>query len=363
MRALARLLLDAEFPLALSSYVGRHVGAVKSLVKLSDILGLGFTDVWPAQYANFPTDHPHYLCASVGQLLPQADTLFIVDCDVPWTPKWYRPREDARIAHLDIDPVKLDIPLWDFPIDISVRASSRLALPELTELVKETQTAQDRKRIEKRKERLLALHKELKESVAGRVNGLSNKSPIEPDWLHQTVNRIKNEDTIVVNETVTTGKGELLLERKKPGTFFGNGGASLGFSLGGSLGVKLANPDKEVFCLVADGSYIFGSPIAVHWAQRQYRIPFLTVVFNNRSYQAVRLSTQAFFPKGVSVDTDNFVSASIDPPPDFELIAKSCGLYAETVTEPDDLEPALIRARDRVRAGGPALVNVYVNKG
>jgi acetolactate synthase-1/2/3 large subunit len=229
--------------------------------------------------------------------------------------------------------------------------------------VSETATPADRKRIEKRKERLAGLHSELKKSVAARVNSLSNKSPIEPDWLHETVNRIKTEDTIVVNETVTTGKGELLLERKKPGTFFGNGGASLGFSLGGSIGVKLANPDKEVFCLVADGSYIFGSPVAAHWAQRQYKIPLLTIVYNNSCYQAVRLSTQAFYPKGISVDTDNFVSAPIDPPPDFELIAKSCGLYAETVREPGDLEPALIRARDRVRAGEPALVNVHVNKG
>ena len=105
------------------------------------------------------------------------------------------------------------------------------------------------------------------------------------------------------------------------------------------------------------------SPIAGHWAQKQNKIPILTVVYNNRSYQAVRLSTQAFFPKGVSVETDNFVSAPIDPPPDFELIAKSCALYAETVHEPEDLDPALIRARDRVRAGEPALVNVYVNKG
>jgi acetolactate synthase-1/2/3 large subunit len=363
MPALARMLMDAEFPLAVGTYVGRHVEAVKSLVALSETLGIGYTDVWPAQYANFPTDHPHYLSAPVGQLLPQVDTLFVIDCDVPWTPKWYRPREGARIAQLDIDPVKLDMPLWDFPIDLSVRASSRLALPELAEIVSETATEADRKRIEGRKERLARLHKELKDSVRARVSSLSGKSPIEPDWLHETVNRIKTDDTIVVNETVTTGKGELLLERKKPGTFFGNGGAALGFSLGGALGIKLANPDREVFCLVADGSYIFGSPIAVHWAQRQYKVPFLTVVYNNCSYQAVRLSTQAFFPKGVSVDTDNFVSAPIDPPPDFELVAKSCGLYAETVREPDDLEPALTRARDRVRSGQPALVNVYVNKG
>jgi acetolactate synthase-1/2/3 large subunit len=144
MRALARMLMEAEFPLAVSTYLGRNVGAVKSLVELSETLGLGFADVWPAQYANFPTDHPHYLCAPVGQLLPQVDTLFVIDCDVPWTPKWYRPREDARIAHLDIDPIKLDMPLWDFPIDISIRASSRLALTELDEIVSETATPADR---------------------------------------------------------------------------------------------------------------------------------------------------------------------------------------------------------------------------
>jgi acetolactate synthase-1/2/3 large subunit len=48
----------------------------------------------------------------------------------------------------------------------------------------------------------------------------------------------------------------------------------------------------------------------------------------------------------------------LNPAPDFEMVAQSCGGIGEKVTTPEQLIPALRRAFDSVRSGTPALINV-----
>ena len=59
-----------------------------------------------------------------------ADVLFLIDIDVPWEP----PRRDAimrdaKIIHLERDPLFTGIPGWGFPADLPVTACSEIALP------------------------------------------------------------------------------------------------------------------------------------------------------------------------------------------------------------------------------------------
>src|SRR5690606_38086571 len=54
-----------------------------------------------------------------------------MDCDVPWIPKVCKPRDDARIFHIDVDPMKQQIPVFYLPAESRYKASSELVLRQL----------------------------------------------------------------------------------------------------------------------------------------------------------------------------------------------------------------------------------------
>ena len=87
----------------------------------------------------------------------------------------------------------------------------------------------------------------------------------------------------------------------RPGSFFGSSpAAGLGWGAGAALGVKLAEPDRQVIAVLGDGSYIFANPVAVHHAATLHRLPVLFVVVNNAMWGAVRRATLGMYPQGRS---------------------------------------------------------------
>ena len=61
--------------------------------------------------------------------------------------------------------------------------------------------------------------------------------------------------------------------------------------MGTALGLKLAESDRLVVAGIGDGSYFFNNPSVVHFVGQAYDLPLLTVIFNNRRWNAVRMAT------------------------------------------------------------------------
>ena len=59
-------------------------------------------------------------------------------------------------------------------------------------------------------------------------------------------------------------------------------GAHSARASGTAAGVKLARPNRQVICLVGDGSFVFG-PTAL-WNMARLELPVITVVYNNHAY-------------------------------------------------------------------------------
>jgi acetolactate synthase-1/2/3 large subunit len=136
---------------------------------------------------------------------------------------------------------------------------------------------------------------------------------------------------------------------RRPGSIFASGGGSLGWSGGAAIGAKLAAPDKLVMSLTGDGSYMFSIPSTVHWMARQYRTPFLQVVFNNRGWKAPKFSALAIHPDGYA-SRANDIGVAFDPPPDYSAIAAAAGgAYARKVERGEDVEAAVAEAVRVVR--------------
>jgi 3D-(3,5/4)-trihydroxycyclohexane-1,2-dione acylhydrolase (decyclizing) len=115
------------------------------------------------------------------------------------------------------------------------------------------------------------------------------------------------------------------------------GYSCMGYEIAGGLGVKLALPDREVFVMVGDGSYLMmNSEIATSVAMRQ---KLVIVVLDNRGFGCINRLQQAC--GGASF---NNLLGPEAPAVDFAAHARSLGAQAEHVKTIADLEGALERA-------------------
>jgi acetolactate synthase-1/2/3 large subunit len=360
LAGMARWLCAAERPLVITSYIGRRATAVAELTALADLLALPVLEMLPRSYMNFPTDHPLYLGVGESPRLAGADLVLVIDCDVPWVPSLAQPPETARIIHLDIDPLKADLPLWMFGAHRSACVDAAATLPCLRAAIQREWTAVVEERVNARRPAVEREARDLRRQWEASATPPGRGEPMAPGWLTKQLGVILPREAIVVSELVTNAALTARhLPRSLPGSFFAAGGTSLGWGLSAAAGVKLARPDAEVVCLVGDGSFLFGAPAAALWVSRRYQAPFVTVVYNNRGWAAPKEATVHQHPQGFAVRHREFFSSFGDGV-DLAAVATAAGGHGERVVSAGDLSAAFARAREAVREGRPAVLDVQV---
>ena len=356
----AELLIAADNPLIVTKYLGRNPDAVAHLVELAELLSIPV--VQQLNHVNFPTDHPLYLGTDTAKHAKRSDVIFLIDVDTPWdnaSRDFLRP--DAKIIHLERDPLFTSIPIWGFSADLAVAGCSDIALPVLNGIIKarvDTGT-NSKKKFEERRKKIQVEHDTMVREVEASIDAVKTQTPINPVWLSKCIGDLMDDKTIIVNEAVTSRLAEVL-PLKRPGSLFSTPPAGhLGWGLGAAIGIKLGAPDATVIAAEGDGSYIFSAPTACHFTAQKYRIPFLTVVYNNQVWNASINAARGLYPDGVAQRTRNFPGCDLSPSPQFELTAQACGAYAVRVEEPGALPDALERALKAVKEERrQALVNV-----
>ena len=359
---IARQLANAKRPLVVTSYLGRNVAASEQLVRFAQRLGIGVLESVP-NHLSFPTDNPLYQGSQWNEkrqniALAEADVILVIDSDVPWIPQINKPSRDAKIIHIDVDPLKQQMPLWYIGAEQSYRADAEIALRQInahldTVKVNESAVAERRAHYEQsHRERLTALRR------AEQPQG----DNITPEYLSACVGRAIGPDAIVLSEGVTNFHNiSNHAGRTKPGTLMASGGGSLGWNGGAAVGVKMAKPDAFVTAMTGDGTYMFTIPSTVHWMARRYNAPFLQVVFNNGGWRAPRFSAVGVHPQGLASQGDD-IGISFDSPPDYAgIAAASGGAHGETIKRVDEVEAAVARAVRAVREEKrSAVVNAFV---
>jgi len=355
----AGILAAAKNPLIITGHSGRRPNSVASLIALAETLGAGV--ISSQTWMNFPTTHPLYLGHEPGAYIADADAILVIDHDVPWVPQKTKLLPGANIIFLDIDAIKENLPMWGFPVDIYLQGDSGKTLPILKRMVGQ-HIATDRKAmIRSRFEKVEQAHERMFATYHKAAMQDADSKPISSEWLCYCLDETIDENTLVIEEATTNRNAVLRqLRRIKPNTYW-MGGTSLGFPLGGALGVKLAAPDKTVVSLIGDGSFVFGCPTAALWAAAAYKIPFLTIIFNNGQYTAPKLALRWEMGKeSYSDKCGPWVGTDITPSPDYATIARGCHCYGQMVTEPAEIKSALKTALEQVRAGKPAVLDVRV---
>jgi acetolactate synthase I/II/III large subunit len=350
LETLVQDLARARRPLIVTSYLGRNPAAVPELVQLCERLAVPVLESVP-NYVNFPTDNPMYQGNQWNEprqnpLLDEADLVLVLDSDVPWIPLVSHPREDATVYHIDVDPLKVQMPLWYIPAKRSFRADAQTALRQINE--KLGQVRLDEEAIAVRRDQTERLHHERWRALQALEEPKADV--VTPEYLTAQVRARLDDNTIVINEGISNYQTIINhLRSSRPGSMLTSGGGSLGWNGGAAIGAKLAHPDKTILALTGDGSFMFSVPSSVHWMARRYDTPFLQIVYNNRGWKSPKLSTLAVHPKGYA-SRANDIHVSFEPPSDYAGIAAAAGgALARTVRTAEELAAALDDAFHAVR--------------
>ena len=296
VRKIAEALAGAKEPLLVTGYGGRNQAMPAALVELANtVKGLRVLDTGGSDMC-FPADHPGWLGLKFGvdAAVTTADTIIVLDCDVPWIPTQCKPKADAKIFHIDVDPLKQVMPLHYIAAQYRYRADGLTSVEQITALLQKDEGLKAQvtgAESDKRWAALQESHKQRLEATALRSQPLEN-GEFGTSHLCAKLKDLCPEDTIWAIEAVTnTFFVHDSLQPKLPGQWINCGGGGLGWSGGGALGIKLATDHeaklkggkgKFVVQIVGDGSFLFSVPGSVYWIAKRYNIPILTIVLNNK---------------------------------------------------------------------------------
>ena len=359
VRRAADWIAGARRPLVVTSAAGRTAAGARRLASFAEAAGAAVISVMP-EFMNLPCSHPCHQGFQVAESLSGADLVLVVECPVPWIPRQVRPREDAKVIQIGMDPLCGRLPVRFFPSDLTLQADPGRAMKAIREaILRHPERREDA--VARRLETLRRRNRELREGWAGRARDRSRRVPLSPTWVSSVVGRILGDEAVVFNEydnaLLPFAPGEV-------GRYFGVSQAGfLGWGLGAALGYKLGHPEALVVATVGDGSYLFGVPSAAHQFSTANRLPFLTVIYNNQGWAAVRRATRDVHPDGLAAAGDRFPLTRLSGLEGLHGIAQAFGGHGERVRRPEELEPALLRARKAVlEEKRQAVVNVMVGE-
>jgi acetolactate synthase-1/2/3 large subunit len=362
--AIARALMAAENPIALTAYLGRKPDAVAVLERLARTCGIRVAE-FNSIDLNISQDSPCFAGFDPLPLLEIADLGLLLDSDVPFIPQHARRAGAIKWIQIDVDPLKSDFPMWGFPTDMRIQGNCAVVLQQVIDAVEARADDAWRKRVTERIANWSGAREATvkRRSAAGANKGISGA--LNPAFVFATLNAKLSQDDLVINEAIRNAP--LLQEhitRSRPSSYVGLAGGGLGFSGGMALGLKLAQPERRIVQVIGDGGFHFSSPDSVYAVAQQYQIPVLTVVLDNGGWQAVKSAVQRVYPKGIAAETDQFQSrlrsGRQGEQRDFSAVARAFGAHGECVTEPDDLDSAIDRCLSALGDGKAAVLHVHI---
>jgi len=340
IRKALQLLMAAKRPYI---YTGGGVilgNATQELRTLVDMLGYPCTNTlmglgaYPASDRKFLGMLGMHGTIEANNAMQNCDVLLAVgarfDDRVIGNPKHFAQNE-RKIIHIDIDPssiskrVKVDIPIVGDVKDV---------LSELIGMIKESGTKPDADALGAWWETIDGWRK--KDCLK---YDRKNTEVIKPQYVVETLwNMTKDADTYVTSDV---GQHQMWAAQyyrfDEPRRWINSGGlGTMGVGIPYAMGIKLAKPDSEVFCITGEGSVQMC--IQELSTCLQYNTPIKIVSLNNRYLGMVR--------QWQEIDYEGRYSHSyMDALPNFVKLAEAYGHVGMLIENPKDVEPALREAR------------------
>lgn len=356
--AVVKLLLAAKNPVITTSTIGRDPKGPGVLVELAELLGAPVIEGNSAVVSNFPKDHPLHLGFDGTANFKAADVVLVVKDRAPWYPLSTQPK-DATIVVVDDNPLKATMAYQDLGADYYLEGNSVATLRLIAAGLRAGGVKADtyKARREKRSGEHDKLYAGLRKAEAD-----ASKKPglIDPVWLCGALVETMPKNAVYVDETTVH---RALVKRhvtwNEPQSYFNQSG--LGQGLGHALGVKLANRDRPVISLIGDGGFLYNPVLAAYGASRDYKLPILIVIFNNKRYEAMAKNHLGFYPEGACATDNTWFGVHIDAP-NLDETGTPFGFYGQTVDDPAKLKAALTDGLAAVQGGRTAIINVMLSR-
>jgi acetolactate synthase-1/2/3 large subunit len=173
--------------------------------------------------------------------------------------------------------------------------------------------------------------------------------------LAAAVGALLPENTIVVEESMTSGRGMMAATRgAPPHDWLGNTGGAIGIAMPLAVGAAVACPDRRVLCLSADGSGMYTAQAL--WTMARECLDVTIAIFANREYSVLKreFSNLGLGSPGARAQ-DLFELRR--PDLDWVLLAKAMGVPGTRVTSLDAFTKDL---RHSFETQGPTLIEVLL---
>ncbi|PUU91323.1 biosynthetic-type acetolactate synthase large subunit [Halanaerobium sp.] len=261
---------------------------------------------------------------------------------------------NADVIHIDIDPAEI---AKIVKTKVPITADVKLALEELLPRIKEVKRPAWLKEIEEWKQ----LDQQADPEKADKLL---------PSEIIETLYQLTEGDAVI---TAGVGQHQMWAAQyykySKPRTFISSGGlGTMGYGFPAAIGAKLANPEREVFALVGDGSFQMNIQELATAAKNKVAVKI--ILFNNQYLGMVRQWQELFYDKRYSATC---LRRQADCPPkcsepnencpeiipDFIQVAKGYGIKGETITERKDIRSALENA---IKADSTYILNFMIEE-
>jgi len=314
--------------------------ATAELRELADLLGFPCTNTLMGLGAIKGSD-PRFLgmlgmhgTLEANNAMQNCDVLLAVgarfDDRVIGNPKHFAQNE-RKIVHIDVDPssiskrVKVDIPIVGDVKDV---------LSELIAMVKESGTKPDAASLAGWWETIEGWRKR---DCLRYDRG--NQDVIKPQYVIETLSALtRGVDTYITSDV---GQHQMWAAQyykfDEPRRWINSGGlGTMGVGIPYAMGIKLAKPESEVYCVTGEGSVQMC--IQELSTCLQYNTPIKVVALNNRYLGMVR--------QWQELDYEGRYSHSyMDALPNFVKLAEAYGHVGMLIEHARDVEPALREAR------------------
>jgi acetolactate synthase I/II/III large subunit len=322
LRSVAERLAAARRPVVIAG--GGAQGAREALISFAEVWNLGVYAAFRRQDV-FPNEHPNYLghltlgtTPETLETLETADLVLVVGCRLSevTTQSYALPRVDQTVIQIDIDPNEVGATV---PVEVAVVSDTGTALISLSGLAPTPPPARD---------------------WADGHRAYLDSSTIPPDRATEGIDPARvvgamrealPEDALLTNDA---GNFSIFIHRywryDHPSTQLASTNGAMGYGVPAAVAAKLAAPERTVVACCGDGGFLMTGQ-EVETAVR-YGAPITVVVFRNRMHGTIAMHQKRSLGRMAGVEIGEV---------DLAAYARSLGAEGLTVTDPDELAPAL----------------------
>jgi 3D-(3,5/4)-trihydroxycyclohexane-1,2-dione acylhydrolase (decyclizing) len=200
------------------------------------------------------------------------------------------------------------------------------------------------------------------EKEVDRIYGLRKDPPITQAEVIGIVNNFtESSDIMVCAAGSLPGDLHKLWRTRQPGGYHMEYGFScMGYEIAGGLGVKMAHPEREVYVLVGDGSYLMMAQEIITALQEGYKLNI--VLLDNHGFSSIGGLSQSCGNQGMGTEYRYRRGGKYDGdilPVDFEANAASLGAWTVRARTGEELRSALHCARKQLRTSVVVIETAY----